>query len=328
MRPLILMLVALFIVTTNSCRKNEVKSAISNNQPDTTIYGPYTSVEAAFSEFSPKMKSVTIDAASGSTFYGNSGSRYVFPPNAFVAPDGSFVNGAVKVSVLEVLGRAEMIFSGVLPISNGEPLVSGGECYVMATQNGTSLKLAPNKQYRVIFPVKYDTVEPTLKLFFGTDNAGKVNWEQAQDNEGRVLHHGLERYDSVAGGLTIHVYYDSLSMFVSKVGWANADRFMSNPNYQNYTVLLKSDSITTFSGIHFYTIYDKLNGVWPGGEISGNVITEDHVPNIPVHFVAYAIQKGFFYSGIFGVTPENGNVYEVKLTKSDLPTFKKQIQSL
>lgn len=328
MRSIVLMLVLIFLIATNGCRKSEVKSVAPNSQSDTSVFGPYSSIEAAFSEFSPKMKSVTIDAASGSAFFGNSGSRYIFPPYAFVMPDGNFVTGEVNVRVLEILGRSDMIFSGVLPISNGEPLISGGECYVMATKNGTSLKMAPNKEFCVILPVKNDTAAPPMKLFIGTDNAGKVNWEPADNSDGRITAHVFERFDSVVGGLTLHNDFDSISMFISKMGWANADRFMTNPNYQTYTVILKSDSITDFRGVNFYTIYDELNGVWPGGEISGNVITEDHVPNIPVHFVAYMLWNGHFYSGIFGVTPVTGSRYEVTLKRTDLSEFRKQVLSL
>src|SRR4051812_42251522 len=95
--------------------------------------GNYT-MASAMAELMVAPRTVTIDAGTGGTFNGNSGTRYSFPPNAFKTATGVIVTGNVAIQVSEYLKKSDMLFSGMLPISGGEPLLSGGEINVAATQ--------------------------------------------------------------------------------------------------------------------------------------------------------------------------------------------------
>jgi len=62
--------------------------------------------------------------------------------------------------------------------------------------------------------------------------------------------------------------------------------------------------------------------------LSNNVVTENHVPNIPVHFVVMAVVNGDFYAGILSATPATGANYTVAVSKTDPVAFKNTLNAL
>lgn len=263
-------------------------------------------------------KTVTIDAATGGSFVGNGGARYIFPPNGFRTASGALVTGNVTIRAAEFLSKADMIFSGVLPISYGQPLISGGETYIRATQGSNEVYMASGKQYTVKLPQK-KTPPPGMQLFLAggsyrtTDLTNTVNW--APDSSGT---HGFVIIDG-----------DSLSMSSDSLHFANADRFMYYPDYQNFTITINAGSVPVGDTMMVYTSYDDYNGVWPNyGKIGPGVYNEGHVPNIPVHFVIIAIINGGLYSGTLGATPVSGSNYSITLSQTTPDDFKKLVKAL
>src|SRR6185437_3037252 len=137
MKKIIFPLLVLLTLSVISCKKND-KSSPANNTP-----GSYTSLSSIYRQLAPKSKIVTVNADDGSSFYGNSGTRYIFPAGAFVKGDGTNVTGNIQIEVNEFLNKSDMLFSEILPVSNGLPLLSAGEIYVNATQGGQKIYLKP-----------------------------------------------------------------------------------------------------------------------------------------------------------------------------------------
>ena len=275
--------------------------------------GNYTLV-SAMSELAVMPKTVTIDAATGGTFKGNSGTQYIFASNAFRTATGATVTGMVTVQVSEYLKKSDMLFSGVLPISGGEPLLSGGEINVTASQGGLELKLNPNVPFTANMPMR-GTDAAGMRLFTGKrDQAtGQVNW--------------MPVADSAVGIATIGT--DTISIISNTLDYCNADRFMSNPDYQTFTVkAVVSGGQVVNDSLMGYTLYDTYNGVWPLYLSSGGVFHETHVPTIPVHFVVIGVINGIFYGGITAATPANGGSYQVILTQITPSAFKTQVDAL
>ncbi len=113
MKKLIVPIVLLMLVA-GSCKKKEDTVSTS-----TSTFKTYGSMDEIFDALSLKPKVVSFDAAAGSSFYGNSGTRYIFQPNCFQDASGATVTGNVQVAATEWLKKGDMIFSGVLPISDG-----------------------------------------------------------------------------------------------------------------------------------------------------------------------------------------------------------------
>ena len=273
------------------------------------------SLASVFSSLQVQSKITTINASTGGSITGNSGSRYIVPANAFKDASGNVVTGNVQVETKDYVKRSDMIFSGVMPITATEPLMSGGETYVNATQNGQQLSLDPTKTYQVNMP-QTKTPPSGLRVFTGVQDptTNTVSWS----------------FDSTNSMASIVTNGDTVSMITNNMHFCNADAFMVSPNWQTFTVTVSASGATISANIGFllYAVYDNYNGVWPMGNITNNVATEDHVPNIPVHFLALTVINGNLYAGILGATPSTGSNYNVVMTKTTPAELKANIDAL
>jgi len=286
------------LLAFTSCKKGDGQN--------TAVNGPYTSLSDVYGKLAPTPKTTSISVSSGGTVTASGGTRYVFPPNAFVTSTGASVTGSVQVVVNDWLNRADMIFGKVIPISNGNSLESGGQAYVSVTQNGQEVFMKPGSRYEMKLPQFGKTVSG-MDLFRGKeviDATNTVQWRALDSNFGGYL---------VYNG-------DTISMFSDSMGYYNADRFMSSPNYQSFTVNASDASIQSMTA---FALYDNVRGMW-----SFTMPSAEHIPNIPVHIVVMGIKNGDFYGGILGITPQTGQTYTVPMAKVDVLSFRQQINQL
>ena len=287
-------------------------SCYKNDRKDPT----YTSISDAFASFAPTSKTVDMDAATGGSFRGNSGARYEFPANAFVTSAGSSVTGKVKIEVKEYLSKSDMLFSGVLPMTDTGLLISGGEVYVHATQDGHELFLRPGTTYAVNLP-QNGSPDASMKLFHGAVGTVGVIWRPAPDSVAAIIING-----------------DTIRMFNDSLEYGNADKFMDHPNYQRFEInLTTSDGAIIPVDFNDNTVaarclYDQFNGIYKMNYSGNNKITVEHIPDIPVHFVITALIDGRFYGGILGVTPTTGSAYNFVLKPTTPSAFKTLIDAL
>jgi len=305
------------LLVTNSCRKK--KPDVSNIDNVS-----FSSVEDMFSKLSLKPKTLTVNAATGGSFFGNSGTRYIFQPNSFQDESGVAVTGDVEVKVTEYLREGDMVFSRVLPVSNNNPLVSGGCLDISATANGKAVYLKPGSNFTANMP-QPGVVDEEMLFFTGRKVGGNdrnmVNWDTGKVNRFVVplLSTGFPKIDS-------------FSIVSDSFGLCNADRFMSNPNYQTFRVNVNVQGAATlpYANVFAYAVYDNFTGVWPLGLIgsyANGVFEERHVPNIPVHLVVFALINNRFYGGTLGLVPKTGGNYEVKLVETNADEFRKMVNT-
>lgn len=306
--------IALFLLLATSCKKEE-----PNNNVTISTYKTYSSMDEIFNELSLKPKVVSIDAAAGASFYGNSGTRYIFQPNCFIDATGATVTGNIQIEVTEWLNKGDMIFSGVLPISNGESIVSGGEFKVKASKGGAELFIKPGKTFEAKIP-QFGSKDTVMQFFKGDEIpqqiANRANWRLSPtDSFSRVVFNG-----------------DTISLFSDSIGFCNADRFMKRPfTYQEFKVtIVPPIGVTIAPTDELFTIalYDNQKSLWKCGWYGApvnNVYSEGHVPNIPVHFISHVLVNGHFYGGVQAATPKTGENYTVTLKEVDPKEFKAQI---
>lgn len=304
----LLLLSGLAALLFSACSKSE------DPPQNYLVSGPYSNIAQVMASGAPKAVNASVSVTSGGTARAQGGTRVVIPPNAFVDAQGLAVSGAVDVSVTDWLRRGDMIFGNVLPISNGQPLISGGQMHIAVTQNGKPVFVRPGRQLKVELP-QFGTPVPGMELFIGRTAAGggnQVNWFKADSGSAQLVYGA-----------------DTISFFPDTVGYYNADQFMSNPNYQSFTVDLRSDDTGAYKGMTMVALYQQYRALWPLNVTSEpGRFREDHVPDIPVHLVAYGIRNGYFYAGYVTVTPKTGSSYVVNVQRTEPADFKKLLNSL
>jgi hypothetical protein len=289
--------------------------------------GPAETEDKVFEDLKLQPKTFTFDATVGGTFIGNSGTKYVFSPNSFTNAAGTLATGTIEMKATEYVQKGDMLFSKALPVSNNEPLISGGEIELSGTQGGQPIFLKSGATLAATIPQAKKTTDQ-MNLFMARPAAdpaqNRVNW---------VVHDSVARPGQVNPGVTTNATGDSMTIISDSITMCNADRFLSNPNFQNFNVKIAVTGATlpSTTKVYAYAMFDNYKGEWPLGLIgsyNNGIFNEQHTPNIPVHFVAFAIIGGKFYGGIKAATPITNNTYTVTLTQVDKNTFKTQVNAL
>jgi hypothetical protein len=181
----------------------------------------------------------TIDADNFNAIEGDEGTVVYLWPNSLVDADGQSVHGSVDIELIAIYGKGKMLVSNVPTnglMSSGEiaQLVSGGEFYVNATQNGEDLDLV--LPYRVMAPTD-NTNGPdyAMELFEieadGPD--GAPAWVEVDANAAGTEANGDEQNlgdveilkgDGDGSGSTT-----AYSFLNQAFGWSNIDRWYSDP---------------------------------------------------------------------------------------------------
>ena len=314
----VLIPVVMLMLTTLACKKKNEPS----NPVGTTNFKTYSSMEDVFTMLAQQPKVMIFDAGAGTSFYGNSGVRYIFPPSCFMYATGIVVTGNVQVEVTEYPKKGDMIFSGVLPVSDGLPLVSGGEFYVKASKDGQALFVNPGVSYKANLP-QFGSKDTVMSLFTGNTNGGtatnKVNW-QVSEPDTTIIKNRWIKYSK-----------DTTEMICDSFHFWNCDHFMGLSNLQDFkiTVTATNADISKVVNLLTYTLFDKDNALIPAQSPANNNVYEvKNIPMAPVHFVSFGLINGHFYGGVSVATPKTGENYTVTLTEVDPKDFKAQINGL
>ena len=314
MKKISVLAVAYLCLLAQSCDK---KKNISADPPLAT----YSSVAEVFESQRVQHKTLKIDAGTHSYFYGNSGTRYAIYANSLVTADGLLVTGQVDVEVSEWLERGDMIFSKMLPVSNGNPLISGGELNIRITQNGQPLQLKDGAQFSAYVPQK-GAADTAMDLYWGTpvqNNAQNgVDWKVALADSSNIEKNAV----FVHGEDTIAIFSDSLTM-------CNIDRIL--PSAKRVSVNLstaingaQADGNTVF---FIYALYTNYNALLPVASDNLNNYAR-LLPDVPVTLVAFTVFGGKFYGGTLSATPASGKNYTITLNATDPTAFKKLLNGL
>jgi hypothetical protein len=301
--PIVVTTVLLFL--SLACKKSAPLPPDTSHVPD--IYEQMEALQV-------KAKTVTVDIDKGGSFYGSS-CRFVFSPHSLMTLTGDSVSGEVQVTVKEWLTKSDMMYSYLLPAGDSMSLLSAGEVLVSAQQNNKKLIMRPGATFQVNIP-RFGSTETGFQVFLIPQQKDYVDDRRIWEMAARKSY----SYITYSG--------DTISLFSDSIGFCNADKFLDNPQYQNFKLNITGVGTIDPYSIHAYTVYDNYMGIWLMNGIDSNIVTETHVPNIPVHFVVTAVKDNVLYGGILGATPTSGSVYTVNLTKTDPAAFKALIDQL
>ena len=262
----------------------------------------------------------TLDASAGSTtFTSLKGVQLTINGNC-LTKNGNPVTGNVTVEYKEIFDPGKMLVTdkttmGKLPNGDMTLIVSGGEFYVNATQNGVQLDITCN--FQLIIPSTLTGgADTSMALWDGTiDVDGNIDWEEQIDTpngQGGVF---------VEGTAPNAPYY----AFFNAFGWTNVDRFYSDPRPRT-TILAEAPSGYNFDNSAEYLHYD--------GEASTlakldtfNTTTQqfsEHYGQIPIglqcHVIFATEEAGQWRYAIKAATITANDVYTFTLGETTLGT--------
>ncbi len=250
------------------------------------------------------LQSFTMDADNLQTIVGEQGTTISFSWNAELThADGSPVTGDVNLELIELFDRGSMLVTGMPTngrLPSGEPgqLISGGEHYVNATQNGESLVL----DGRFFLEAPTDNTggfDPEMNVFRAETEDGLA--AGLEDNSVWVEGSGNGSSCCSTEGGQGALYGVTSDQF----GWSNIDRWSSDPRPKTFFSVEVPQGWDATNSSVFVTDDDEENILTSlGGNGEGSPLfgfSGDVVPvglNVQVIFVtendgqlAYAIQS-------------------------------------
>ncbi len=155
--------------------------------------------------------------------YGNKGTLLNIPSSIFQTTEGVPVSGMVDIELIEIFYKDEMVRSNKPTTSNGAILISGGELYIMAYQNGEELEIIPGESMMVRVPAVTNYENPwEMTKFYGEEMPdGTVDWTIDPNAQVQLT----EAQDSTAGTWGLAFEFPE-----TRLGWINCDYFMGEEN--------------------------------------------------------------------------------------------------
>jgi hypothetical protein len=177
----------------------------------------------------------TVNADDFNTIQGDEGTVVYFWPQSLVDANGQTVTGNVDIELIEVYGKGQMLVSDVPTnglLSSGEiaQLVSGGEFYVNASQNGEDLDLS--HPYMVNAPTD-NTAGPDfeMELFKIEEDGpdGKPAWTEVGVDPDTGEPNAEQNLEIIKGDGDGSGNSTAYSFLNQEFGWSNIDRWYSDP---------------------------------------------------------------------------------------------------
>jgi hypothetical protein len=170
----------------------------------------------------------TVDASYYIYLTGDQGTILDIPFGSFANAESTRVTGRVDIELVELYDKGSMLVTDMPSTGlNGDgdraQLISGGEHYINATQDGEQLELVSD--IRVLAPVDNTGAASTEMTRFravteGGDVAGLDDADVWIEEDAKV---DVVRAETDTGVTTIY------SMLTSQFGWTNVDRWYSDP---------------------------------------------------------------------------------------------------
>ena len=291
-------LMATLILT--SCNKNENDDIFIETPPTAQEFQNLK--EAALENLTQEFQ---FNAEDGSTTFTSVKGVQLTINGTCLSNNGSAVAGSVVLEFVELFEKGNMLITnkptmGLLPNGDKAMLISGGEFFINATQNGEDLDI--NCSIQLIVPSALSGgTDPAMSLWNGIidedDNLewGEVNADPA-GNQGGVFAEGGQYY-----------------AFLDQFGWSNVDRFYNDPrpkttlqisvpegyDNENSSVYLSYDGEET--GLANMDTYDP-----------GTKLFSEHYGQIPIglecHVIFVSEDNGLWKYAIKAVTIVNNGI--------------------
>ena len=299
------MMLSLLTTLFISCEKNDDNDCDGDCDPRPTANEFAAIREDALLELTQTFQ---LNVTNGTTTFTSTNGVEIDINPSCITLNGNAVTGTIDIKYIEVFDGGNMLVTdkttmGVLPTGDMAMLISGGEFYINATQNGQQLALNCAMNLRI--PASLTESENDMTLWDGTIDAdGNIDWREQNDPAGGQGGVFLEQ------GTAGNTYY----AFFNSFGWTNVDKFYSHPepktqilvtvpsgyNFQNSAVYLHYDG--EGNALAKLDTYDAVTGQF-----------SEHYGQIPVglacHIIFATEENGQWRYAIKPVTITTNAIY-------------------
>jgi hypothetical protein len=255
-----------------------------------------------------------VDPSAWSSLQGAQGSSLFFYPNSFLDADGNPAVGPVQVELIEIFDKGSMLVTdmpsvGQLPTGEKALLVSGGEHYVGATQNGEDLRL--HGTFSLNTPAdNTGGLDEDMRLF-RADGDGDA-WVEEEDEK------ALRIGDADGGGAG----YMALS---GEFGWTNIDRWYSDSRPKTTIHISVPDGWDDTNSVVYLSYDGESNALARMDTYDDSTgLFSEHYGLIPigldVHIIFVTELDGEWSYAIQGTTITDGHLTEFTSAESLIET--------
>ena len=302
-------------ISMTSCTNDETPNTEIPNIPATA-----TEFATVRTEALTKLKQeFTITEASGSVTLTSAKGVKLTINRDYLRKNGLAVTGPIKIEYVELFDKGHMLAAnkptmGLMANGDKNLLISGGEFYIKATQDGVALETIANMT--LLVPANLTgVVDNEMKLWIGnTEDKENLVWRDATDAAGTNGGKGGVQGEG-------NNYYVSFGNF----GWTNVDKFYSDPRPRT-TILADAPDGYDNTNSAIYLSYDgegqnalaKLDTYTAAGLFS------EHYGQIPIGLACHVIfateDNGQWRWAIKGVTVAANDVYTFTLAETTVGT--------
>lgn len=278
-------------------------------------------VRALFDSISPKTYTAGLSNESGGTLHFGGNVDLIFQPGSFVTPNGAAVTGNVKIELIKLLTKGEMIKAMQTTIYSGNLLESAGAFFVKAFQNNQELKLGADVSYLIQYIDPDNDPKTSMQVYNGKEGipapAGvdpEFTWNKSTD--GSLVRSFIR---SSQGGQD-QAGYEILS---KKLNWVcAAKQSYFNSGTSHLTAILPPNF--TNKNTVVFAVFDEYKTIAP--LYSDYSMRAFRAPNLPqkqkMTLISISkINQEFYYdekdisdigaTGIFKLRPEKKPIQEI-----------------
>lgn len=261
------------------------------------------------------------------TFTSNNGVTIMVDGNCLTL-DGNSITGQVDLSFVELFDRGSMLTTnkptmGVLPSGDKALLISGGEFYVNATQDGQQLQNTCPYQLQI----------PTNLT--GGDDYDMVLWDVVEDDNGDIAWE--EDMDPTGGGGDGELFIGDGTMggqyyaFLGDFGWTNIDKFYNDPSPKTTILVGVPENYNNENSAVYISFNDEDNALAHLDTYSATTgLFSEHYGQIPIglecHVIFVTEEDGNWRYAIQAVTIEADGVITFTMEETAIATEAELIQ--
>ncbi|WP_452600036.1 hypothetical protein [Pontimicrobium sp. MEBiC01747] len=227
--------------------------------------------------------------------------------------NGNPVTGTIDLEYVELFEKGNMLSTnkptmGTLPNGDKAMLLSGGEFFLEATQNGAAIDINCNMQL-VVPSSLTGGADPAMTLWNGTiDAEDNLTWDEVEDvtGQGGVFVEGGEYY-----------------AFLETFGWTNIDRFYNDPRPKTLIQAQAPDGYN-YTNSAIYLSYDGEDSGLASLDTYEAGLFSEHYGQIPIglecHVIFATEDDGIWRYAIKAVTIEANDIITFTLGETTLAT--------